>query len=737
MKQFIKNNILIASLCSLLFWAGLVYAANVFPTTLNDWEDGEVIESSWADAIEDEIGVNGSAVTTSLNYLVVNSSSIDPGHLHTSAGISGTLSVGVGGTGTTTLTGLLIGNGTSAFTATTLSSGISGQLSDETGSGALVFATSPTLVTPTITTSATVPLVIGGTDTTSTLALRSTSGVGAAGADIIFQTGNNGATEAMRILNSGNVGIGTTGPGAKLHIQDGVNNEVILRIANTTSGTAAYAGQQWDASGDGTNRMGLYVFSPGYTTSAQYVADSGLIETSSTLSGGLGLSAFGAYPIKFWTNGSERVRIDSTGNVGIGTAAPTAVLHLKAGTATASTAPLKFTSGTLNTTAEAGAVEFLTDAFYGTITTGAARKTFAFLESPVFTTPALGTPASGVLTNATGLPLTGLVSDTTTALGIGSINLGHASDTTIARVSAGVVSIEGNNLARAVDVQIFTATGANTWTKPTGGKWTEVILIGGGGGAGSGRRGAASTVRAGGGGGQGGAGTKWGFQAALLGATETVTVGAGGAGGGAQTLDSNDGNDGTVGSDTTFGSFLTASGGDNGDGGSTTAGVGGDNATNFGALFAEAQGGDASGTGGTGEAGDVDSVQPDTQITHGGGAGGGVTSANAESAGGVGGGASSTSITTLGGTLPTSGTAGAAGGGAGGSGASVTSETPKGGGAGGGGGGESDGIGVGGAGGAAGIYGGGGGGGGASTNGANSGAGGAGAAGIAIVVTYF
>ena len=71
--------------------------------------------------------------------------------------------------------------------------------------------------------------------------------------------------------------------------------------------------------------------------------------------------------------------------LGIGTTTPTAVLHLKAGTTAASTAPLKFTSGSLLTTAEAGAVEFLTDKFYGTITTGAARKTFAFLESPVFT----------------------------------------------------------------------------------------------------------------------------------------------------------------------------------------------------------------------------------------------------------------------------------------------------------------------------------------------------------------
>ena len=147
--------------------------------------------------------------------------------------------------------------------------------------------------------------------------------------------------------------------------------------------------------------------------------------------------------------------------LGIGTTTPTAVLHLKAGTTAASTAPLKFTSGSLLTTAEAGAVEFLTDKFYGTITTGAARKTFAFLESPVFTgtvtiptpftlgatsvtttgtqlnylnaatgttgttttnlvfstsptliTPALGTPSALVLTNATGLPAASVLAGT-------------------------------------------------------------------------------------------------------------------------------------------------------------------------------------------------------------------------------------------------------------------------------------------------------------------------------------
>jgi hypothetical protein len=60
----------------------------------------------------------------------------------------------------------------------------------------------------------------------------------------------------------------------------------------------------------------------------------------------------------------------SSGNVGIGTASPAAVLHLKAGTATASTAPLKFTSGTNLTTAEAGAMEFNgTNLFFSPSTT--------------------------------------------------------------------------------------------------------------------------------------------------------------------------------------------------------------------------------------------------------------------------------------------------------------------------------------------------------------------------------
>jgi hypothetical protein len=72
---------------------------------------------------------------------------------------------------------------------------------------------------------------------------------------------------------------------------------------------------------------------------------------------------------------------------------------------------------------------------------------------------ALGTPASGTLTNATGLPVSGITASTSTALGVGSVELGHATDTTLARSSAGVITVEG--------VVVPTISSTNTFTNKT------------------------------------------------------------------------------------------------------------------------------------------------------------------------------------------------------------------------------------------------------------------------------
>lgn len=53
-------------------------------------------------------------------------------------------------------------------------------------------------------------------------------------------------------------------------------------------------------------------------------------------------------------------------------------VNLKLGSTVAGTSPLKFISGALMTAPEIGAIEFLTDAYYATITTGTTRKQFAF-----------------------------------------------------------------------------------------------------------------------------------------------------------------------------------------------------------------------------------------------------------------------------------------------------------------------------------------------------------------------
>ena len=92
----------------------------------------------------------------------------------------------------------------------------------------------------------------------------------------------------------------------------------------------------------------------------------------------------------------------------------------------------------------------------------------AFTTSPSFTTPALGTPSALVLTNATGtpssitltngtgLPVSGITASTSAAIGVGTIELGHATDTTISRASAGLVAIEGVNVVTETATQTLT-----------------------------------------------------------------------------------------------------------------------------------------------------------------------------------------------------------------------------------------------------------------------------------------
>ena len=89
---------------------------------------------------------------------------------------------------------------------------------------------------------------------------------------------------------------------------------------------------------------------------------------------------------------------------------------------------------------------------------------------------ALGTPSSGTLTNCSSLPVSGITSSTTATLGVGALELGHATDTTLSRSSAGVIAVEGVAVPTVSSSDTLTN---KTLTNPTVNNYTEgVVAIG-------------------------------------------------------------------------------------------------------------------------------------------------------------------------------------------------------------------------------------------------------------------
>jgi hypothetical protein len=179
--------------------------------------------------------------------------------------------------------------------------------------------------------------VIGGSDSTANIrtGFFKKSGatgpvIAAANQALIFGTTNtnsllpvsgNTFSEAMRITTAGNVGIGTTAPGAKLETALGT-------FTNSNTATAGLL-----ISGDATGspgHMGIrYTLN---NTTANYAGFVRAVRTSGTTFIGLEIGSETNHGIRFLTNGTgdtaERVRIDNAGNVGIGTTGPTAKLDV-------------------------------------------------------------------------------------------------------------------------------------------------------------------------------------------------------------------------------------------------------------------------------------------------------------------------------------------------------------------------------------------------------------------------
>lgn len=219
---------------------------------------------------------------------------------------------------------------------------------------------------------------------------------------------------------------------------------------------------------------------------------------------------------------------------------------------------------------------------------------------------ALGTPASGTLTNATGLPLSGLVAQAAysfvvnntgssavpTAVDIASFTTkaspaagdyivlsdqaasGALKKATVSSISSAgsVASLNGltGSISFSVVIQTFTSSG--TYTPTAGTVYAQIECWGGGGGGGGTGTAGASTGSGGGGGGAGSYSLKI-STAAAIGASQTVTIGTAGTGA------STGNNPGNAGGDTSVGALCIGKGGSGGGGssgsGSVSVGAGG------------------------------------------------------------------------------------------------------------------------------------------------------------------
>ena len=352
------------------------------------------------------------------------------------------------GTGLPISTGVSgLGSNVATFLATPNSANLATVVTDKTGTaGSLVFSNSPTIATPTFTTSITDPLVIGGTATGSSIALQSTTNASASGDFIKFMVGNSGGTEAMRVISSGNVGIGSTNPTealdlggsyARIHMAQLAAPGVVADKLYNVGGSLYWNGSilatgsntSFSAISNGTNSTAAMVVGTGSSLTYQGgSATSGSINAdrfqgTNTVTGTAGSVVLSSNPTisnPVITNLTPAADFTLTQNSvtpfkSINSGAVANTLYLSAGNVgigTSTTSTALYVNGTATATTFVGA---LTGTASGNLVSGGA----------------LGTPSSGTLTNATGLPIStgvsGLGSNVATFLATASsANLANA-----------------------------------------------------------------------------------------------------------------------------------------------------------------------------------------------------------------------------------------------------------------------------------------------------------------------
>lgn len=252
------------------------------------------------------------------------------------------------------------------------------------------------------------------------------------------------------IATGGNIGVGVSSPAAKTEVR---STTEALRLSydasNFTSFTAKSAGDlHVDTSGTGAVVIGSY----GATSRTSISSDGALSVNSSTNSSFTGTGNLGignsspSEKLEVTGNIKNSGNLLPAGNIGVGVASPTARLHLPASTTQPSSAPLKFASGTLMTTPEAGAMEYDGNNLYYTESAG-TRRTLSYLsKADTDYVNVTGDTMSGTLN----LPSNGLVVGTTQLVASGGkVGIGTASPT--AGATLDVLSSNNSNRWRFFD----------------------------------------------------------------------------------------------------------------------------------------------------------------------------------------------------------------------------------------------------------------------------------------------
>ena len=149
------------------------------------------------------------------------------------------------------------------------------------------------------------------------------------GSQMIFKTHSGSSlTEAMRILPSGNVGIGTTSPAYKLHVSGTVGLTNQLYFTGTTADIQI--GSSWG--------NGVLNFKNGVTTAIQFDIPNNRIRnnlgkylTDSSTTGQFG--TLDNQSVAIVANNSTKMTILTGGNVGIGVTNPLGKLHVRSANA--------------------------------------------------------------------------------------------------------------------------------------------------------------------------------------------------------------------------------------------------------------------------------------------------------------------------------------------------------------------------------------------------------------------